>query len=215
MCLCVSLLALLAMFFWVRGIPYYDVIAQMTSAVAVVALTLVLEDFYKKVLQEETRKKLLRPVYFAGSVTVILAILAFWWASDAVILKDMIMRLGLMLFLSLLGCFWLLLRYPKSATSFEEYERARWDKIKPSLHKKRNAEEVYETLRKTLLFRLSGDSPDGDLDFGIPLAIHDDKVLTLAQLEKLEQTEDVAEKTDATRRYLLHLATALFPQEKE
>lgn len=189
------------------------IVDGITFAIPIVAMSLILEDFYRKLFTDKMKITWEYPV---GALLVFAAILSFFWAAESVTNKDMLVRLGTCTFLCIMGIIWLFIPYKNSILSFEESESRRWERNKKRISKASTAEEKTSILFQTLRYRLIGDSLDGDLDFERPLAVYSEQCMTYMELLDCKE-EDACPKAsvvNAAGEYVWSLVAPYMGKEK-
>lgn len=161
-----------------------------TYGVAIIVITLTIEDLINKWVT--SKKEKLNYQYFMGFTSVILAVGAFLWASATVEGQHtaMALRLGLAAFFGGLGGWTYEGPYKTALRGLEFRQSEWWAKTQEKLPKG-TREAGKKTLAKRLRYYLAGDSCRGDLDFDRPLAMVDNKVMSLAEL-RADGKEDTA-----------------------
>lgn len=155
-------------------IDMMTIIDGLTLVIPTVAMALLIEDLWRKLLND--REKLTWQ-YFLGELFVIGAGMAWFWASQAVTLKEVIIRLAVVFLLGVLGGVWFALCYHPSVQSTEEREQEKWSKFRRKIEKGTKADAL-KTLSGILRYRILADDLAGDLDFNRPLAVYHEQFMT-------------------------------------
>jgi len=175
----VGVIVLVLIGFYLIGLPWSLMLGGITFLIPATALTLLLEDFWRK--WYEARDKLTWQ-YSVGAGIIVLSIISFLWAAESETTIEMVVRLGLTIFLGVVGGYWFHSKYKESISDFETQEREKWEKAKKRVARAKTKEAAAASLNKTLRFRLVGNSVDGDLDFSRPLALYKDYPMTYEEL---------------------------------
>ena len=149
-------------------------VAGMTMWLAGSSATLVFEDFFRK-LEKENEK--ITWQYVFGCFLVFLAIGAFLWASESVILRENIIRLGIAVFFGVMD----------KEQSYSES----WYKIAKKIEKAKTYEEKFDLVAKHLRYRLVGDSLSGVLDLDRPLAYFNESYMTINEVAGEVNSEEI------------------------
>lgn len=176
------------------GIGMPKIIEGLTLVIPTVAMALLIEDLWRKMLGE---RQTLTWQYFFGELLVIAATLTWFWASTSGTIKEMVVRLVTVFLFGLLGMLWFNLAYKPSVQTIEEREQEKWAKFRPKI-KKAGKNAAGEILANTLRYHLVDDNLAGDLDTDTPLAVWDNQLMTL---------EDVMAVKDEGNQALLKVQT--------
>ena len=163
-------------------------VAGMTMWLAGSSATLVFEDFFRK-LEKENEK--ITWQYVFGCFLVFLAIGAFLWASESVILRENIIRLGIAVFFGVMGGVWFHTYYAKSIMDKEQSYSESWYKIAKKIEKAKTYEEKFDLVAKHLRYRLVGDSLSGVLDLDRPLAYFNESYMTINEVAGEVNSEEI------------------------
>ena len=188
-------------------IDMMTVIDGLTLVIPTVAMALLIEDLWRKLLSD--REKLTWQ-YFLGEVFIVGAGLAWFWASQATTLKEVAIRLAVVFFLSVLGGVWFALCYHPSVQSTEEREQEKWAKFRRKIKAGTKA-DAFKLLSCCLRYRLLADDPAGDLDFNRPLAVYHEQLMTYDEVLGADddQTGTLGTVKDAAHDYLQSLTRDL------
>lgn len=172
---------------YLLGISRSVIVDGMTLVIATVSLALLLEDFWRKMLEDRDK---LTWEYFVGAALVVGSIVAFLWASQSVETKEMVARLGVTFFLGGLGGFWFSAVYKKSTQSQQTRDESIWAKTRKKIPKIKDRDRLQKTLYKALRYRLVSDRIDGDLDPDRPLIRWKQELLTYEEALSKDEPPD-------------------------
>lgn len=189
---------------WLVGIPRPAIINGMTLVLATMVMTLLIEDFWRKAL---TAKELLTWQYFIGAALISASVLAWLWASESVTNEEMVIRLVATFLSGGLGGIWMAIPYTNSVRPREDRDAEKVLKIRDKQSRawerwvkkieKAKPEDRKRYLGAHLRFHLVGDTSGGALDFTRPLAVVDEKALTLDEMVKAEIDPSLVAQVDA------------------
>lgn len=160
------------------GIQLPNIIEGLTLVIPTVAMALLIEDLWRKLLKEREK---LSWQYFLGEVFVVGATLTWFWASMSGTIKDMVVRLVTVFLLGFLGMLWFNFAYKPSVQTIEEREQEKWLHYRGKIQKA-DKETAVKILAGVLRYHLCDDSLAGDLDFDHPLALWNDNLMTLEEI---------------------------------
>lgn len=202
---------LLLLLCWQFGVEWYGMMEWVIIAVPFVVATLQLEDFWRKVLDRETRA-LVNWQYVVGMFWTALAIGAWVWGGESTTVHNDLMAIGATFLFGGAGFAWMATVYKWSVVPSEDREikrelkaqeklQGRWEKWRKKIKESEKSDAV-EYLAAHLAFRTVGDTIDGDLDFSRPLGVVDGEPKTYKELEEWGAT---GEKLQAVHDYLTSL----------
>lgn len=171
------------------------IVDGLTLVVPTVAMALLIEDLWRKLLND--REKLTWQ-YFLGEVFVVGAGLSWFWASQAYLLKEVSIRLVVVFLLGILGGIWFALCYHPSVQSTEEREQEKWGRYRAKIATSTKA-DAFRILSSCLRYRLRPDNLTGDLDFDRPLAVYDKQLMTYEEIMATGPTEGDVVALNATQ----------------
>lgn len=193
---------------WLVGIPRNAVINGMTLVIATMVMTLMLEDFWRKVLSDSA---LVTWQYILGMLFVSGSVLGWLWASESVTTKEMVVRLSATFLVAIASGLIFYGPYRVSVgngPTEEDAETVAQKKLEKKFDRwrgkiaKSDAVDALEILRDRLAFALVGDTLGGDLDFQRPLGMVDGEPVSYNKLRDAGHPDG---KLDEIDTYLKHL----------
>lgn len=191
-------------------IPWDMFVSGMTFVLAVGALILALEDLWRKFMDHRDQ---LTWQYFVGFLLILGSIVSFLWAAESVENKAMILRLGLCVFSSLVGAFWMCNPYRKSLQDDETKIVERWERDLKKVKRAKTQAKASKALNQALRYRLFGDSLDGGLDFNAPLGLYKGEPKTYQELMESDDDGSLGEIRNQASEYIELLVCTLDLQE--
>lgn len=190
---------------WLVGIPRSVIIDGMTLVIATMVMTLMIEDFWRKML---TSRELLTWQYFVGALIISGSVMAWLWASESTTTQEMAIRLAVTFLCGGLGGVWMAIPYRTSVEPekpkedrYVAREQKKWSKWRQKIEKSAPEDKIRH-LGSHLRFYLVGNTIGGDLDIARPLCLVKDELLTLDEMK--EQAVDI-EQVKRVETYLASL----------
>lgn len=162
------------------------IIDGMTLVIPTVTAALLIEDLWRKLLED--REKLTWQ-YFLGDLIVVGAILSWFWASTSTSMKQMMIRLAATFLSGVLGYLWFRFSYRPSTQTAADKEDQRWERFRKKVIEEGDRDDRFRLVSSVLRFRLVDDCLGGDLDFTRPIGIYQDQALTYEELLSAEDDE--------------------------
>jgi chromate transport protein ChrA len=212
-------IVLIAAFLLKMGVD--NIVLGLTFLIPTGVLILMIEDFWRKMVDEELRKKQTWQ-YYVGMLLILSSVVSFLWLSQGSTEKEVLIRLAITIFLGGLGFGWESIFYSKSVRTPEQFQEAlgakennRWRKIS-KMATAQGKEKAIRWFADFLKYRVSGNSLGGDLRLEHPIAVYRDTPLTLTELLALTPSDEEATEVNAmierTRAYIEKLVSQI---EKE
>jgi len=181
---------------WLVRMPRDVLIYSICIMVAVVPMSLMIEDLWRKMFDGKDN---LTWQYFVGTAIVFLSVLAWLWTVESVTMQELWLRLGVCAFSGALASYWFYGPYERSLNHdgektagdrAEEREARRWERVKKKVKKIKGSESKAKVIAKNLRYRLTGDTLDGGLVFDKPLAFFEGKCLSLSEVGQVKSDNE-------------------------
>ena len=201
------------------GVPRTMLVDGITLSIAIVALTLLINDCISKYVE---KSDLITWEYAVGIVLVLGSIVSFLWAAESVTNQEMFVRLGITTFLCFVGGVWFYIPYAQSVEAIETSEKRIWTKVQSKLAKLKDPKEAEALLFQTLRYYLVDDDISSNIDVSRPLIILDDAKSLPTYKEMMEYVantggglQKMEEYGSEAKAYINGLVKKLFQQNQE